>query len=88
VNTHAALKADPGRATDVGRKLFPPAEAELIAELIRRDLPFYSASISPESVTGMTRFARACGILTSDPDYDRVVATRFRPLWDSVALPS
>lgn len=75
VNTHAALKADPGRATDVGRKLFPPSEAELIAEIIRRDLPYYSAAISPESVGGMNRFARACGILNSDPDYDRVVAT-------------
>ena len=88
VNTHAALKADPERATDVGRKLFPPAEAELIAGLIRRDLPFYSASISPEHVAGMTRFARACGILTSEPDYDRVVATQCRPLWDRAALPS
>src|SRR6476660_4699354 len=29
VNTHAALKADPARATEVGRKLFPPSEAEL-----------------------------------------------------------
>src|SRR6185295_13458486 len=38
VNTHAALKADPGHATDVGRKLFPPAEADLIADLVRRDL--------------------------------------------------
>jgi hypothetical protein len=36
----------------------------------------------------MNRFARECGILNSDPDYDRVVATQFRPLWDSVALPS
>ena len=88
VNTHAALKADPGRATDVARRLFPPSEAELIAELIRRDLPYYSAAIAPESVAGMNRFARACGILNSDPDYDRVVATQFRPLWDRVALPS
>src|SRR5882724_12928830 len=33
VNTHEALKADYHRATEVGRKLFPPSEAELIAEL-------------------------------------------------------
>ena len=49
VKTHAALKADVSRATEVGRKLFPPSEAELIAELIRRDLPFYDASISRKS---------------------------------------
>ena len=85
VQTHAILKADPARATAVGRKLFPPEEAELIAELIRRDLPFYDASISRETVSGMTRFARTCGVLTSDPDYDRVVASQFRPLWDSGA---
>ena len=87
VKTHAALKADPGRATDVGRKLFPPAEAELIAELIRRDLPFYSASISEECVAGMNRFARACGILKTDPDYDQIVASQGRRLWDRVFPP-
>src|SRR5947209_1074486 len=36
--THAALRTDVSLATEVGRKLFPPSEAELIAELIRRDL--------------------------------------------------
>jgi ABC-type nitrate/sulfonate/bicarbonate transport system substrate-binding protein len=45
VKTQAALKADPSLATGIGRKLFPPSEAELIAELIRRDLPYYDASI-------------------------------------------
>src|SRR5882724_1072366 len=42
VKTQAALKEDVSRATRVGRKLFPPPEAELI----RRDLPYYDASIS------------------------------------------
>jgi ABC-type nitrate/sulfonate/bicarbonate transport system substrate-binding protein len=81
VRTHAALEADPGCASEVGRKLFPPTEAELIAELIRRDLPYYSASIWHESVAGMNQFARACGILTTDPDYDQIVASPFRRLW-------
>ena len=45
-NTHAALKRDLSLATTVGRKLFPPFEAELIAELIRRDLPYYDTTIS------------------------------------------
>jgi len=73
--THAALKSDPSRATEVGRKLFPPSEAELIAELIRRDLPYYDARISREFVAGMNRFCRAAGILNGDRAYDRVVAT-------------
>jgi NitT/TauT family transport system substrate-binding protein len=81
VNTHAALKADPARATEVGRKLFPPSEAELIAELIRRDLPYYDASISPAFVAGMNQFSRDVGILTGDVAYEDIVATQFAPLW-------
>jgi ABC-type nitrate/sulfonate/bicarbonate transport system substrate-binding protein len=82
VNTQAALRADPERATAVGRKLFPPSEAALIAELICRDLPYYDASISPEFVTGMNAFARGAGILKGDPAYRKVVATSFGPLWN------
>jgi ABC-type nitrate/sulfonate/bicarbonate transport system substrate-binding protein len=39
-------------------QLFPPTEAELIAELIRRDLPYYDTTISPDFVTRMNQFAR------------------------------
>ena len=81
VNTQAALRANLDRATEVGRKLFPRAEAALIAELIRRDLPFYDAAISPEFVAGMNQFARDLGILHGEVPYQRVVATRFAPLW-------
>jgi NitT/TauT family transport system substrate-binding protein len=73
-NTHAALKKDVTLATAVGRKLFPPFEAELIAELIRRDLPYYDTTISPEFVTGMNRFARDLGILKTDVPYEQIVA--------------
>ncbi|MFI4960143.1 MAG: ABC transporter substrate-binding protein, partial [Hyphomicrobiales bacterium] len=41
VKTQNALKLNVARAAEVGRKLFPPAEAELIVELISRDLPYY-----------------------------------------------
>ncbi len=61
----------------VGRKRFPPAEAELIAELIRRDLPYYDPSISPEFVAGMNQFARDVGILHGDAPCEKVVATQF-----------
>ena len=70
VNTQKALKADYTRATEVGRKLFPPSEAELIAELIRRDLPNYDASISPDFVAAMNHFARNAGILKGSPSYE------------------
>ena len=81
VNTQKALKADFARATEVGNKLFPPSEAALIAELIRRDLPYYDATISPEFVAGMNQFSRDIGILKGDAPYEKVVATRFRDLW-------
>jgi NitT/TauT family transport system substrate-binding protein len=77
VKTQAALKNDVSLATGVGRKLFPPEEAELIAELIRRDLPYYDAKITPEFVTGMNAFARSMGILSGDVPYEQIVATRF-----------
>jgi NitT/TauT family transport system substrate-binding protein len=79
MNTHAALRADPTRATGIGRKLFPPAEADLIADLIRRDLPYYDTSISAEFVAGMNRFCRAAGILKGDPAFDQVVAMPYQP---------
>ena len=72
--THAALKQDVTLATRIGRKLFPPAEAELIAELIRRDLPYYDTAISREFVAGMNRFARDVGILSGDVAYEQIVA--------------
>jgi ABC-type nitrate/sulfonate/bicarbonate transport system substrate-binding protein len=81
--THAALKQDVTRAAEVGRKLFPPAEAELIAELIRRDLPYYSPVISEDFVAGMNGFGRDLGILKGPVRYGDVVATPFTDLWAS-----
>jgi ABC-type nitrate/sulfonate/bicarbonate transport system substrate-binding protein len=77
----AALKEDPERATAIGRKLFPEAEAGLIAELIRRDAPFYDPTISEATVEAMNRFARGIGLLSQPVPYGQVVATRFRDLW-------
>jgi len=81
VKTQGALKADMARAAEVGEKLFPSSEAALIAELIRRDLPYYDAALSPAFIAGMTQFARGQGILTGEAPYERVVATQFAKLW-------
>ncbi|MGN6460993.1 MAG: ABC transporter substrate-binding protein [Pseudolabrys sp.] len=72
--THAALKADVGLATQVGRKVFPEREAALIAGLVERDLPYYTSGISSEFVAGMTEFARATGIQKANTTYQDVVA--------------
>jgi ABC-type nitrate/sulfonate/bicarbonate transport system substrate-binding protein len=81
VNTQRALAADPSLATKAGQKLFPPQEAALIAELIRRDASYYDATISRDFVAGMNRFARDVGILEGEPAYEDVVAAQFAPLW-------
>ncbi|HEU0156386.1 MAG TPA: ABC transporter substrate-binding protein [Stellaceae bacterium] len=83
VETQRALKAGPERATAVGRTLFPPAEATLIAELIRRDLPYYDPKVTRSFVADMNQFARDIGILQGDPPYETVVTTRFASLWDA-----
>ena len=71
---HAALKKDVTLASKIGHKLFPPTEAELIAELIRRDLPYYDTTISPDFVTRMNQFARDVGILSGDVPCQMIVA--------------
>ncbi len=75
MSAQRALKEDPERATAVGRKLFPPTEASLIAELIRRDLPFYDPAISKKTVDSMNRFAQDLGILSQPVHYRQVVWT-------------
>ena len=77
MKAHKALKEDVSRATEVGKKRFPPSEAELIAELIRRDLPYYDPTITEETVTHMNRFAQDIGLLSAPVPYDQVVATQF-----------
>lgn len=81
VNTQKALRANPELAAGVGEKLFPASEAALIVELIKRDLPFYSAGISRQTVDGMNQFARDLDILSGHPAYEDVVATQFQHLW-------
>jgi NitT/TauT family transport system substrate-binding protein len=83
VKTQATLKRDIGLATSVGRKLFPRREAELIADVVARDFPFYHPAISESSVASLNRYARAVGLLRGDPPYDEIVAPQFRGLWDA-----
>jgi NitT/TauT family transport system substrate-binding protein len=81
MKAHKALKENVQRATEVGQKRFPPAEAELIAELVRRDLPYYDPTISQAKVASMNRFARDIGLLSAEVSYEQVVATQFSHLW-------
>ena len=81
VKAHKALRADPTRAAEVGKRRFPPDAAELIGAIIERDLPFYDAAISEETVNGLNRFAQSIGLLAEPVSYEQVVAVQFRDLW-------
>jgi NitT/TauT family transport system substrate-binding protein len=81
MKAHKALKENPDRATAIGKKRFPPSEADLIAELVRRDLPYYDPTISETKVAAMNRFAQEIGLLSGPVPYEAVVATQFSYLW-------
>jgi len=81
VAAQQALKADPDIATGAAKHHFPAYETGLIADLIRRDAPFYDAAIPEAKITALNAFARRLGILSKDVPYGDVVAARYRPLW-------
>ena len=81
VKAQKALKADPSLATQIGRRLFPSAEAEIIAELIERDAPFYDPTISEEAVVRLNQFAQDVGLISGPVPYESLVATQFAHLW-------
>lgn len=81
VRVQRLLREEPARAKEVGDRRFPPEEAELIAKLVERDLPYYEPSISEESVAQMNAFAQSIGALSGPVAYEEVVATQFRELW-------
>jgi NitT/TauT family transport system substrate-binding protein len=81
VGAQTALKQDVALATEVGRRRFPPREAALIAEIVRRDLPFYDVSIREASVSAINAFAQNMGVLAGDVPFDQIVATQFQYLW-------
>jgi NitT/TauT family transport system substrate-binding protein len=78
-----ALHADPSRATEAARRRFPSYETELIAELIKRDLPYYDPAISAEVITKMHSFAHHVGLLSAPVPYEQVVAVQFSHLWEN-----
>ena len=83
VAAQKALRADPSLAAQACRMHFPATEAGLIAELIRRDAPFYDAAISEQTAKALTDFSRGIGILSGPAVYEQVVATQFREIWNS-----
>jgi ABC-type nitrate/sulfonate/bicarbonate transport system substrate-binding protein len=82
VETQRWLTQDPGRATGVVTGIFPPLEAGLIEDLVRRDVPYYTPGVDELAVSGLSRFAQAAGLLDAPVRYDDMVAAGVRDLWD------
>ena len=83
VAAQQALKRDVSLATAVGRKLFPAFEAERIADVVARDLPYYTPTITDEALAGLIRFTQATGLLKGSPSREQMVATQFSHFWVS-----
>src|SRR5881628_1093601 len=81
VRAQGILRKDPARATEVGRRRFPPPAAAIIAAVVERDLPIYDPAISDQAVAAMNGFARSLGLLPAPVAYEDIVAIRFRNLW-------
>jgi ABC-type nitrate/sulfonate/bicarbonate transport system substrate-binding protein len=72
--TQTALAADAELASLVGKALFPAWEAEHIAGVITRDLPYYDPSISRPTFESIARFALEMGLAARIPRYENIVA--------------
>jgi len=68
-------------ATKVGNELFPGEEAEVISTLVARDAPYYDATITPEAVEGLSKFALTNGLLDSPLRYQQIVAAQCAKYW-------
>jgi NitT/TauT family transport system substrate-binding protein len=81
VKAQKALRADPSVARDVGRRKFPADAAEIISNVIARDVEFYDPAISEAAIEKMNRFAQSVGHLSRLVRFEDVVAVRYRDLW-------
>ena len=80
VKAQKALRADPSLAREVGRRKFPKDAAELIANVVARDIEFYDPAISEEMILKMNAFAQSVGHLSGPVPYEDIVAVRYREL--------
>jgi ABC-type nitrate/sulfonate/bicarbonate transport system substrate-binding protein len=82
VSAQAALREDVRLARKVGDALFPPEEAAMIEEVVRRDLPYYTPHISQKTIDGLVRFTQARKLLQGPASYEKAVAVEYLPIWD------
>jgi ABC-type nitrate/sulfonate/bicarbonate transport system substrate-binding protein len=80
VATQRALREDPARAAEVGRRRFPVEEASLIVDLVQRDQVFYDPVVTDQSIAALIDFSRHMGLLDRSVVHDQLVAAQFSHL--------
>ena len=81
VEAEAMLRADPQRADWIANRIFPPADAELIGDVVREDLPFTTPDLSRQAIAGLCEFACAMGLLHDPPEHGDIVPDFAAALW-------
>lgn len=71
--TQAELRRTPALAAEVGRALFPEAEAGIITDLVARDVEYYNPEITRDAVADMVDFAHTTGLTTNQLTYEQIV---------------
>jgi ABC-type nitrate/sulfonate/bicarbonate transport system substrate-binding protein len=71
--TQEELRREPGLATEVGQALFPAAEAGMVADLVARDVEYYTPDLPREAIADLVEFAHATGLTTSPLTYEQIV---------------
>ncbi len=83
VRAQNLLRCEPERAAEAAQPLFPPRERDLIAELVRRDAPFYDPRINPEEISRLSDFSARSGWAHDRRAYDELVCLDMCALWSS-----
>ena len=81
VKAQTALRADPSLAREVGVRKFPADAAQLIANVVARDVEFYDPVITEGAIAKMNVFAQSVGHLAQPVTYKQVVAVQYQSLW-------
>lgn len=80
--THKRLREDPAAGVQVGQKIFPKLDVELIRQVVAIERNTYYPAISEEAIRAANEFQKISGAVKGDVPYSKVVAVQFKHLWE------
>ena len=86
VKAQRALSRGPNAGYGGRQTPVPARQADLIAELIRRDLPYYDPVISEDVVARLNRFSQDIGLLSAPAPYERGSRDALQPSLDGMSV--